>query len=30
MEVENVTANFSLETTEEKKNREEFILATNS
>lgn len=27
MEVENVTANFSLETTEEK-NREEFILAT--
>lgn len=28
MEVENVAANFSLETTEEKKNREEFILAT--
>lgn len=28
-EAENVTANFFLETTKEKKNREEFILATN-
>lgn len=28
VEVENVAANFSLETTEGKKNREEFILAT--
>lgn len=28
VQVENVTANFFLETTEEKKNREEFILAT--